>query len=603
MRISLGLYTEISSSSPVPAFSRALSLVYKPVFSHMYNNPGLRLSLYQSVAMMKYLASSCREVNMLISSLAKRDDIELVTGTYSQAILSLNPPKDRSLQVERMTTLIRRYYGVKASSAFFYGQIWAPSFIHSLRNSGIGSVVISAYKATGREKVAASSFVMNEIGKKVAVRVISDEAAQLVSRYAQGEIGFSDFRSALFTLVSSAPDGSIFFLNIDQLLEGAARNSHDDALLPGLIIDLLSSFQESLSLLSDIPSETPGYLDSGWYGRDAYAYGLHSFNDLFVRSCSFRYLLNRYLMVAETAAQFKKDKAVRKAVESELFHLSIGPLFIHDAQCTPMRLTERRAFWKAIIEGEKRIYDADPLALRAEYDLEESGMNDCIARNKAFTAVFSPLGGAVTELCYNPLSVNVLDTRTPFDKAFPNTVMLRSFSDEFLINGVRHDLSQSPFTSETLSRTRGEYLFTRSGGNMTLSKHFKLRSQTLVMETTVRAAETLYGDYTVNVYVSLFDMILASSDQRRQMILGRLDDAKTVRYTETQTGLNLSFSSTEPFSVSEERVRQNQNTSIGIESFELYTRLSFSFPLSLPAGDERTYRFILRVSDSRKDRE
>lgn len=603
MRISLGLYTEISSSSPVPAFSRALSLVYKPVFSHMYNNPGLRLSLYQSVAMMKYLASSCREVNMLISSLAKRDDIELVTGTYSQAILSLNPPKDRSLQVERMTTLIRRYYGVRASSAFFYGQIWAPSFIHSLRNSGIGSVVISAYKATGREKVASSSFVMNELGKKVAVRVISDEAAQLVSRYAQGEIGFRDFRSALFSLVSSAPDGSIFFLNIDQLLEGAARNSHDDALLPGLIIDLLSSFQESLSLLSDIPAETPGYLDSGWYGRDAYAYGLHSFNDLFVRSCSFRYLLNRYLMVAETAAQFKKDKAVRKAVESELFHLSIGPLFIHDAQCTPMRLAERRAFWKAIIEAEKCIYDADPLFLKGECDLEEIGESDFIARNKVFTAVLSPLGGGVAELCYKPLAINLLDTRVPFDKSFPHVDMLKSFTDALMVNGRSIDLSGRMFSAEMISRTRGECSFACTEGSLSLTKHFKLRSQTLVMEASFVAQEAVYGDYTISVCLSLHDMILSSPDQRRQMIVGRLDDAKTVKYTEPQSGLTVSFSSTEPFSVAEERVRQNQNTSIGIESFELCTRLSFTFPLDQKAGEARTCRFILRASDSRKDRE
>ena len=87
------------------------------------------------------------------------------------------------------------------------------------------------------------------------------------------------------------------------------------------------------------------------------------------------------------------------------------------------------------------------------------------------------------------------------------------------------------------------------------------------------------------------------------MILGSLDDVRTVKYTETQSGLVVSFSSTEPFSVSEEHVRQTQNTSIGIESFELYSRLSFTFPLSQRAGEARTYRFILRASDSRKDRE
>ena len=119
-------------------------------------------------------------------------------------------------------------------------------------------------------------------------------------------------------------------------------------------------------------------------------------------------------------SQFKKDKAAKRDAEGELFHISIGPLFIHDAECTPMRLQERRLFWKAIIECEKCLLEADPSALKTEYDYEECGENDYIARNKVFTAVFSPKGGAVAELCYNPLAINLLDTRVPFDKSFPH---------------------------------------------------------------------------------------------------------------------------------------------------------------------------------------
>ena len=53
MSIAFGMYTEVSASSPSQVFERMLSIVYKPVLSFMYNNPGKRLSMYQSVAMMK----------------------------------------------------------------------------------------------------------------------------------------------------------------------------------------------------------------------------------------------------------------------------------------------------------------------------------------------------------------------------------------------------------------------------------------------------------------------------------------------------------------------------------------------------------------------
>lgn len=568
----------------------------------MYNNPGSKLSLYQSAAMIKYLASVSPEVNMLIALLSKRGDLELVTGTYSQAILSLNPPKDRSLQIEKMTTLIRRYYGVRASCCFFYGQIWAPSFIHSLRNTGISSVVISSYKATSRDLVDTSSFVMNELGKKVGVKVISDRAAQLVSRYAQGEVTLASMLSSFQLFASEEGEDEIIFINLDQILEGSARAGDDDS-IAAFIPSLMEGLDSSSLLLSSVNAEKPGYLDSGWYGRDAYAQGLHSFNDIFVRNENFRYLLNRYIALSEIVAGFKKDKAVRRDAESELFHISIGPLFIHDAECTPMRLQERRLFWKAIIECERIIEEADAAALRGEYDFEEIGENDYIARNKIFTVVFSPKGGAVAELCYKPLAINILDTRVPFDKSFPHVFFNKSFSDRVRTADGEISLNRELFDSEVLSRNRGEYQFSYSTERFSVIKHFKLRSQTLVMETTILPEVDMDGEYVIDVFTSLSDMVLGSFDQRKQMMVGSLEDVRTVKYTEPQSGLNLSFSSIEPFSVTEERVRQTQNTSIGIESFELYTRLSFSFKLSQIANEAKTYRFILRLSDSRKDRE
>ena len=161
MKVALGMYTTLSSSTPAPAFKRALSLIYQPVLRMLYNREGVKFNLYQSSGVMKYFEANNPEINMLLSALCKRGDLEILSGSYSQSIIGLNLPKDRGRQIEKMTTLIRRYYGVRASSSFFYGQIWAPSFIHSLRNTGISNVVISSYKATSRELIDSSSFVID----------------------------------------------------------------------------------------------------------------------------------------------------------------------------------------------------------------------------------------------------------------------------------------------------------------------------------------------------------------------------------------------------------------------------------------------------------
>ena len=135
-------------------------------------------------------------------------------------------------------------------------------------------------------------------------------------------------------------------------------------------------------------------------------------------------------------------------------------------------------------------------------------------------------------------------------------------------------------------------------------KHFKLRSQTVIMESVITADEDIEGRYIVPFYLSDTDMELASLDQRRLLMLGLLDDVRTVRYTDQSAGLVISFSSTDSFSLSEERVMQSQYTSIGLESFGLYTRLDISFPLSLKKGEARMYRLIARAADtSSKEKE
>ena len=126
------MYTTLSSSTPAPAFKRALSLIYQPVLRMLYNREGVKFNLYQSSGVMKYFEANNPEINMLLSALCKRGDLEILSGSYSQSIIGLNLPKDRGRQIEKMTTFLRKTYGSKARTAFFSGQIWSPQFISPL---------------------------------------------------------------------------------------------------------------------------------------------------------------------------------------------------------------------------------------------------------------------------------------------------------------------------------------------------------------------------------------------------------------------------------------------------------------------------------------
>ena len=54
------------------------------------------------------------------------------------------------------------------------------------------------------------------------------------------------------------------------------------------------------------------------------------------------------------------DLAQYAAEELDGAHVAHGEI---KSECTPLRYAEHKAFWKALIEAERKIYDAEPLAL------------------------------------------------------------------------------------------------------------------------------------------------------------------------------------------------------------------------------------------------
>ena len=368
MKVAIGMYTTLSLSAPAPAFKRALSLIYQPVLRLLYNSGNVKFNLYQSSGVMKYFEDNNPEVNMLLSALCKRGDLEILSGSYSQSIIGLNLPKDRGRQIEKMTTSIRRTYGSKARTAFFYGQIWSPQFISTLNNCALSSVAISSYKATDKHILFSSCSIMNELGKRVKIIPIDDEFSSLVSKYAQRIIDFSSLKKQSEEIINALKeDDEIFiFINLDQLLQGFALSSEEDedtsSYIPHLI-NLLKEKGAKLVNVSEYEAKGPCYLDSGWYGRDSSALGLNSFNEIFVKDGTNRYLLNRLFYTSDALSSFKKDKDIKRLCEEYIASAGSGPLFLFDPQCGPLRTSEREIFWNALISVEKLLYHStDPIA-------------------------------------------------------------------------------------------------------------------------------------------------------------------------------------------------------------------------------------------------
>lgn len=607
MKIALGMYTTLSFSVPSAAYKRALSLIYQPVLKYVYDREDVRFSLYQSSAMMNFFSEEHSEVNFLISTLVKRGSLRLFTGMANQSIMSLYTPRERANEIEKMTTMIRKLYSYKAQSAFFYGEVWSPQVVSTLSSLSIANVVISTYSQRDKKELFNQVKVMSELGKKVRICPFDDNISRIISSFAQGETTLEETKERIREYFCTlSPDAEVFiFLYIDQLLEAYNRRAFPD-LEDDISSVFLTIFEEAdkrgaeYSFVENFSQKGKCYLDSGWYGRDAYSGNLSSFCDIFVRNSMCRYVLNRVLTLNEILQMNKKDRDIKKISENDLPTMLTGPLFIYDPQCGPLRSSERMAFWKKLIAAEKTLYSKTDFQVHSTNDYEEAGYTNYTGRSENYSLVFSPLGGSVVELDLLKKEMNIVDSKSHFDKSFLPFSIKHSFADTIRFSSKVFKTKYFAFDANVLNRqkTDFEFILERDDFPFSLVKHYKIRSQTITMESTIIAKQDMEDAlYQVNFYLSLDDFSLAQIDQKMLMMLGSLDNVRSFRIQSSSYGFEILFTSTQSFSISQDVKKQSQYTVLGLETFNLYSKFTFSFPYSIKKGESETFRLIFRSQD------
>ncbi len=599
MKVALGLYTTLYSA-PSSLFEKTLSLVYEPVLASLYNKPGKHLYIYQSSQMMKYIQRERQEYKALIATLAKRGELEPITGSWSQALLSLLPPKDRVAQIEKLTSFIRHEYGVLPTTAFFYGQVWQPYYISPLKNGGIDNVVISTYKANSTS-INEEPFVMNELGKREKIYPFSDYPSFLVESYSKSLISYQELREKLLSYIEKENRTMVIFLNIDQLVLGSQREGQLNK--PGeLIVEILSSV-ETVDLFS-FPVTKSGYLSQGWYGRDSINYNISSFNELFVHNENYRYIYNRYIALAEST-QTRNNRFLKRDVTTSLFNIANGNIFIHDAELSPLRFQTRLHFWRSIIDAENCFWEYTDGPSFREYDYEENGRNDIVMANKSYNVIISPKGASSPEFDSFSSRINYFDTRLPFS---PNNIeypLLKSFADTVRLGDEEWKTDDSFFYYEPIDKKRSEVLFTIEDENLpfSLSKRYKLRSTTFILDSTLtnKTEEKKNGSYSITVYLTFPDAYIMGPEQRLDIMAKGEVEAKTVKYNSKCGDTNITFTSTSSFTLREENIKEVAFTGAGEEEFVLYKKITFTFPLDWNEGESVTYRLVVRGSSFKKE--
>ncbi len=422
MKLIVGMYSQLPMGTGVLVHERVLSHVLTPTFKFLFEHPQMSMLLSLTPAQLEWLRQNHPAVNMLLSDLVKRGQVEMATGPFYQSIMQLIPMKDRSAQVEKTTTYIRRKFGTRSRTLWCYQQVWNPTYINTMALCGLERLVIStSNKFTGKQ-AQALPFLMQETGRTIEVYPTNDLFSSMVQKYSLHQLGSATLADATGDVLRQAyaQPYSAIMINADQIAMGSSGPAEDS-----MQTDAWSMLQEIYSFAQEhrVPVVVPGtysqenpievsrYLPAGWYGHDSEGTnGYESFNDLLVNNEELNQLYGRYLFISENIRNYKKNRDIRKLAESTLEKASCGVAFITDTVGGTLLPMHRKHIYKYFNEIEQSLCNIPDFAYPRELDIDFDRHNEFLSIGKNLSAIVDCKGAAIIELNYLPAGWNYADT-------------------------------------------------------------------------------------------------------------------------------------------------------------------------------------------------
>ncbi len=643
MKVLAGFYSQLPSGTGALVLERVLSCVLKPMLTFLYNHPAAKIHLHLTTAEMEWLECNHPEVNMLITDLVKKNQLELLTGGYYQPILQLLQMKDRSAQIEKTTTYIRRRYGTRGQTLWCYDQIWNPSYISAMYLCSTNRLMISTYDRLHDRQLRTEPFIMQETGRTIEVYPTDDFCSRLVSDYAAGLLSFNDIRGKFDERLSQLGETHYFamMLNADQLCQGSSLCGHEAEQVG--VWKLLSDLYDKcirqewrMLLLNEYDEEAApvgyDYLPAGWYGRDSrQTKRMASFNDILVHSEELNQLYGRLLFIQDAVRNYKKNKDIRKRAESLLEKASCGVAFIRDSCGGSVQPMYRKLVYKYLNEVEQLLVSQPDFSYPIEFDVDFDQHEEYLSLGKNISAMIDEKGGALIELNYLPAGWNYADTFSgrPVDDATQcHGVMFGKKQKVFedLLFPVADDFSEyrkydssscvslgaERYNLDRLDRKgteyRASYLYESLipvPFTLMIEKRYKFRQNTIILDMRLtnlaeEPVDFIYGsELNLSVGTRTGAIPLYAFESKHTELLSEHDanikNLRNIRLFDEVNKTIISLTSDTRFSLIKEDYYTDAPTVLGKELLYHHTILLPHLPIHLNSQESATLKLALRI--------
>jgi 4-alpha-glucanotransferase len=118
-------------------FQQVYAESYLPMIEALERHPEVRLSLHYTGSLLDWIEEVHPEFLERIAVLARRNQIEIVSGGYYEPILPSIPDNDKVAQIQRLTSRIQRDFATQASGMWLAERVWEPGLPRLLREAAM----------------------------------------------------------------------------------------------------------------------------------------------------------------------------------------------------------------------------------------------------------------------------------------------------------------------------------------------------------------------------------------------------------------------------------------------------------------------------------
>ena len=422
LKISISLTLKYSSLQTAADLEQKYESVYKRMATFLYQHPNNRLSVFFPGPLLLWLDGNHPEFTKLFAKMVARKQVEILGGSFYDALLPTIFPIDRSGQLELLTTEIRRIFGKRPRGAVFESSVWDNSLVPTLQNGGMEYVLLDSSIADGRKVFI--PYILNEKGKSVKVLLQNDRLSLKGDIDADSYMSnllaeaFSDeMNGDLFEKIDPAPDlfddgERIVAMRID---EAQFMEMLDSTWLEKFYFACRCGFQDKvdvcfpLDYLNACDDFQQIFIPSGISSK----YNVSSVFDYLFTHPRSKSLYDRMLHISMLLSQCKGDKARRASAREYLWKSQSGESYLYDSaeDDSVFRSAKIRQYaYRALSEAEKMVREADGFSESVSaYDYDGDGHNEYVCSMDKFNAVISQRGARICMFSVMKSSGNYAD--------------------------------------------------------------------------------------------------------------------------------------------------------------------------------------------------